>query len=195
MLDGRITMLQPCYHSNGEWEQWLPSKDGVVKIKPINFISGLYFAKQPAGENDVHINFIELIVKRALYRSSAHYFKGIIEDIYNLAACINKLNVFHKVWLEEKNLITNQFVTSEIEYLVKVSRSIYDLLQEIIVSTWSHVRFLTTEIGNKNLSKSFARMVYKSNELSISSEIAERYALPAILAEFYCRHGSFFLIG
>ncbi len=67
----------------------------------ISFQVYILQSSQPA-KNDVHINFIELIVKRALYRSSAHYFKGIIEDIYNLAACINKLNVFHKVWLEEK---------------------------------------------------------------------------------------------
>ncbi len=60
---------------------------------------------------------------------------------------------FIRFGLKRKNLITNQFVTSEIEYLVKVSRSIYDLLQEIIVSTWSHVRFLTTEIGNKKFIK------------------------------------------
>lgn len=192
-LTSRLVMLQPCYHSHGEWEQWLPSQEGLIKIKPIDFISGMYFSMQPADKNDFHLNFIELIVKRALYRGSAHYLKGILEDIYNLAACINKLNVFHKVWVKEKNLINNQFITSEIEYLVKVSRSIYDLLQEIIVSTWSHVKFVTTEIGHKNLTKSLQKMVFiRTMSFSLASEIAERYALPAVIAEFYCRNGIFF---
>ncbi|MGD9807767.1 MAG: hypothetical protein AB7E76_08000 [Deferribacterales bacterium] len=191
-LDSRFVMLQPCHHSNGKWEQWVPTSEGLIKLKTIDFISGCYFAKQPAGHKDVYIYFIEFLIKKALYKGSVHYFKGILEDIYNLSACINKLNVFHSVWLEDENMVTNQFVTSELEYLVKVSRSMYDLLQEIIVSTWSNIKFNDASLGHKKLPKSFAKMVYKNNQLSSAPEIAERYSLPALLAEFYYRNGTFF---
>ncbi|NMY39841.1 hypothetical protein HBN76_00855 [Pseudomonas sp. WS 5013] len=191
--DERIIPLQPCYLGNSEWESWVSTEQGLLPLKIVDVVDACYFSKQPAREGDVYIDFINLIMKRAYFKDLAHFEHGIIEDINNLSASITKINLFHEAWRAGNKKVTRRFVTTEIEYILKVCRSIFDLLQEVIMRIWSRFRYIDPNLKTKKLVKSFASMVLKDEKLSTTKQIAEKFLLPKPLAEFYNRNGSFFL--
>ena len=191
-LGDRVIPLQPCYLGNSKWESWIPTDKGIVHMKMIDVADASYFSKNPAKNSDIYIGFISLILKRAYYKDLVHFENGILEDINNLATSIVKINMFHEIWLKDKKRISSRFVTTEIEYIFKVCRSLFDLLQEVIQKIWSRFRYLDKKQETKKLQATFSKMVFKNNILSSSEEISNRYLIPSELANFYHRNGVFF---
>lgn len=191
-LDDRIIPLQPCYLGNSKWESWLPTEKGLFSLEMVNIHDGCYFSKSIAKDTDIHIRFISLIMKRAYFKELIHFEKGILEDINNLSASVSKINLFHTIWLENSNLVTRRFISTEIEYIFKVCRSLFDLLQEVIAKIWAKVKYSDPKLQSKKMQSTFSKMVYKSNKLSSSKEIESRYLIPTPLAQFYAKNGVFF---
>lgn len=133
-----------------------------------------------------------LIMKRAYFKDVVHFEHGIIEDINNLATSIIKINFFHDVWCHDNKKIDKRFVTTELEYIFKVCRSLFDLLQEVISKIWARFRYLDPNLKTKPLHSTFSKMVLKENKLSTSEEIKKRHSIPHELADFYHRNGRFF---
>lgn len=192
-IDERIAPLQPCYLGNSEWESWFSTEQGLLPMKIVDIVDACYFSKEPARDGDIYLNFINLIMKRAYFKDLAHFEQGIIEDINNLSASITKIDLFHEAWRAGNKKITRRFVTTEIEYILKVCRSIFDLLQEVIMRIWSRFKYIDPNLKTKRLMKSFASMILKDEKLSTTEQIAEKFLIPVPLAEFYNRNGSFFL--
>jgi len=191
-LDDRMIPLQPCYLGNSKWEMWLPTVKGLVSAKIYGMADGCYYSKKPANDSDVYIEFINLVMKRAYYNDLVHFESGILEDINNLATSATKVNLFHELWRKDNKLISHRFVTTELEYIFKVCRSLFDLLQEVIKKIWSRFKYIDPKLQTKNLKSTFSRMVLFNNKLSSAKDISARFKIPIQLAEFYERNGIFF---
>ncbi|MCF6255928.1 MAG: hypothetical protein L3J98_14015 [Gammaproteobacteria bacterium] len=191
-FDDRVIPLQSCYLGNSEWESWVPTKNGLLPMKIGDVVDACYFSKEPAAKTDVYIGFISLVMKRAYFKDLVHFENGILEDINNLTASIAKLDLFHEIWRSDSKKITRRFITTELEYIFKVCRSLFDLLQEVIAKIWSKFRYLDPSLKTKKLKTTFSKIVFFNNKLSTSQEIADRYLVPQLLADFYHRSGEFF---
>lgn len=192
-LDGRVVPLLPCYIGNAEWEMWFQVESELTRLPIVDVADGCcYFSSHPVDGADMHSSFISKIVKTAYWPDLVHFERGILEDILNLATSASKVNLFHELWLSDKNKVTSRYVTTELEYIFKVCRSLFDLLQEVIQKIWSRFQYIDSDKKTKKLKSTFSKMLYENNNLSSSEEIAEKYMLPQPLAEFYCRHGVFF---
>ncbi|OHZ03009.1 hypothetical protein [Salinicola sp. MIT1003] len=191
-FDGRVIPLQPCYHGNSNWESWIDIGGKLGPLKIVGVASASYFAKAPERETDIFLEFVNLIVKRAYYPDIAHFEEGIHEDINNLATCVEKINLFHEIWMSDKNRISSRYISTELEYIFKVCRSLFDLLQEVAMKLWKRFQYRDNSIDKKELKPSFAKMVYHDNKLITTEQIAAKYSIPVPLAAFYERKGAFF---
>lgn len=191
-VDERMIPLQPCYHGDSKWEMWLSGNDGLVSAKVHGMSDGCYYSKMPANKSDVYIEFINLVMKRAYYKDIVHFESGILEDINNLSTSVTKINLFHDLWREDSNSISHRYVTTELEYIFKVCRSLFDLLQEVIKKIWARFRYIDQTLRTKTLKSTFSKMVLCNNKLSTAADISTRFQIPIQLAEFYERNGVFF---
>lgn len=191
-LDDRIIPLQPCYQGDSKWEMWLPTVKGLVSAKINSMADGCYYSKKPASDSDIYIEFINLVMKKAYYNDLVHFENGILEDISNLSTSATKINLFHELWRKDNNLINGRFVTTELEYIFKVCRSLFDLLQEVIKKIWSRFKYIDPNLQTKHLKSTFSSMVLFDNKLSSARDISTRFKIPIQLAEFYERNGRFF---
>lgn len=191
-FDERVIPLQPCYLGESTWESWISTENGLLPFKVVDVIDACYFSKEPARNTDIYIGFINLIMKRAYFKELVHFENGILEDINNLSASVAKINTFHDMWRKDKDIISRRFITTELEYIFKVCRSLFDLLQEVIMKIWSRFQYIDTTLEVKKLAPKFSKMIFHNSQISTSQEIAERYLIPLPLAEFYERNGKFF---
>ncbi|PWQ97460.1 hypothetical protein [Leucothrix arctica] len=191
-FDDRVIPMQPCYLGESNWEAWISTEKGLLPMKVVDVADACYFSKEPASSTDIHIGFISLIIKRAYYKDLVHFENGILEDINNLSASVTKINLFHEIWRSDNKKVARRFVTTEMEYIFKVCRSLFDLLQEVIMKIWSRFKYIDTSLTTKKLKPTFSKMVFFDNKLSTAEELAERFQIPMALAEFYGRNGMFF---
>ncbi len=190
-LDGRAIPLLACLTDDDEWEWWVPLPDGLRRMQGGEPIEAYYFAKRPAKEGDAFIAFSEFMLKRAYFKDVVHFVRAITDDLHNLGASIAKLDLFHALWEHEKSSICRRYVSTELEYVFSVCRSMFDLLQEIIHRLWRRFEY-TDGTRKKTLRKSFADMVLHGDSLLSAKEIQEKYSIPNRLATFYHDQGLFF---
>jgi len=193
-LDGRIIPLQPGFNENNEWEMWLPGPTGLVKMQSTEPVESHYFAKDRVSEMDGYLDFSNCMLKRAYYPDVAYHIEAILDDLHNLGASVEKLELFFDDWQKEHSRVTRRFVSTELEYIFNVCRSMFDLLQLIIRKLWDRVRLLDEDENarKKQLKTSFAKMILTGDNLLSLDEIREKHFVPSLLAEFYYRQSGFF---
>jgi hypothetical protein len=92
----------------------------------------------------------------------------------------------------------SRFAYTELEYLIMLTRTVFDLLQEMISTVWvNHVQLLDQDAENRRRSRklptTFSRLVLRDKQDPRSaSEIESEFGLPRPLAEQYARVTSFF---
>lgn len=191
-FDGRRIPLQSCFNDEGEWEMWLPGPNGLIRMKGGEPVEGHYFAKNAVKEDDGFLAFSNFMLKRAYFNDVVSFVQAIMDDFHNLGASIDKLKLFHSLWIKDNSIISNRYVSTELEYIFKVCRSMYDLLQEIICRIWKRFRYIDENKKTKALKSSFAKMVLSGDKLFSVKEIEEKYLIPTPLAKFYHSQGNFF---
>jgi hypothetical protein len=152
----------------------------------------LYFGKQPAREDDGYSEFFNLILKRALWKDVSRYTFYILDDVYNLSASIEKIDLFHKIWINNNELIQSRFISTELEFIFITCRSLYDLLQKIAQSISSRVSYPDGS-RPQDLPDSFAKMALKGGKLKSPEQIVSDYGIHEPLVQFYNRQGDFFI--
>ena len=194
-LQDRTVPLFPLYENN-EWKMYVLTKDDFIKIKIIDISDGLYFGKQPILRDDLKLIFFNVMLKRANFKEKSKFVFYILDDIQNLSASVEKINLFYIMRKEIDSMILSKYVSTELEYIFKVSRSIYDLLQELITVIWNKFEYIdkTPEKKQfcKNCKTSFNSVIELNNKLSSIDELVNRHKIPYQLAEFYHNHGKFF---
>jgi len=190
--DGRVIPLQACFNDNKKWEWWIPGPEGLIKTQPTEIVEGYYFAKEPAKENDGFLAFSNFMLKRAYYNDVVIFVRGITEDFQNLGASIDKLNLFYSLSTKDGPSISTRYISTELEYIFKVCRSLFDLLQEIIYRIWKRLKYHDKSKKTKLLKQSFAKMILHNDNILTPEEIENKFFIPTALANFYYFQAKFF---
>jgi hypothetical protein len=197
-LQGRTVLLMPVW-DGANWNQWFDGPDGkLLKIQVVDAVRSNYLAKSAARQDDLHIPFVDLMWQRASWPTITKLILGICDDLHVMATIAAKLEHFHETRESIAQDLIGSFVRTEIEHLIIVARSIFDLLQEIVANLWNDgIQLLdpTAEAKRKQhrLHETFSKVVLKNEALRTAKEISDSYALPQTTSEMYAKHAPFFL--
>jgi hypothetical protein len=197
-LDGRSMLLMPLWDGT-TWNHWINGPDGqLIKIQVVDTIHSNYLAKTPAAEHDVCVAFVDFMWQRASWPEVVRLISGICDDFHLMATSAAKLEHFHEARESIDQTLIGSFVKTELEYLIVVARSVFDLLQEVIAHFWNErVRLLDHEAEairrRHKLPPEFARVALSNEIPRTAAEIIARYALPPVTAEMYAKHAPFFV--
>lgn len=179
------------FYVKGEWEAWMPwtpdRRLQKVKMWPAE---SDYFGDHPERETDQSFPLFHLLAQRSSYPELYKLSRGIWNDYQNLAASLGKLQLFFEASKSGQNV--TRYATTELEYVVYVCRGIFDLLQEIIAAHLKRIRFHDAGLKRRELPKSFADVIYKSNVRQTAEQIAGRYGLPIVLGQWYASTADLF---
>lgn len=196
-LEGRTVILVPVWDGSA-WTTWGPVDQGkLLKLTIIDVARSHYLAKAAAREEDVFIPFLEFLWQHMSWPAVAREVSGLAQDIHLMATSAAKLEHYYKARdIIGPDLITT-FVNSEIEHLLVVARSTFDLLQAALAHFWNdHVRLLddTKEKNRRQrpMPPTFSKVVLEREILRTAEQIAERYSVPVATAAMYAKHGPFF---
>ncbi|MFY3147954.1 hypothetical protein ACOTF6_06725 [Achromobacter xylosoxidans] len=190
-LDGR-SIASLSFYADGDWHLWVKTEAGLLRMKAWPS-EGFYFAVEPQSARDGYLQFLDFIAQHGNSRGVARPLKGIMDDFFNLGACLKKFDILLD-YAEGGQRSASRLVLTELEYLFSLCRSVFDLLQEVIAAQWNSVQLYDAAAKKRELPKSFSDMVLTSNRLRSVEEIASRFRIPQSLAEFYGRSGAFFLM-
>ena len=197
-LEGRAMLLMPLWDGAG-WNQWIETPDHrLIKMQIVDTIRSNYLAVSPAGPHDVWIAFVDFMWQRASWPEVVRLLNGICDDFSLMATSAAKLEHFHEARGSIDATLIGYFVKTELEYLIIVARSVFDLLQEVIAQFWNNrVKLLDPSAEavrrHHKLPPEFAKVALHNEIARTASEIVERYALPPTTAAMYAKHSSFFL--
>jgi hypothetical protein len=195
-LNGRIVTLLPFWDGK-EWHVWLPTEKGLQHIRPLDAAKGSYIAKNAARESDLYIPFVNLMWQRASYEDIAPLTFAICADFYNLSVSLEKLKHIFNTKHLIKSSNAGGFVANEIEYLLTVIRSIFDLLYEIVKLFWdNHTQLQDIDAEKKRksrtLPKKFSKFILDKEKPRTADELEKTFCIPAPLAQEFAKYGLFF---
>jgi hypothetical protein len=178
------------FYVGGCWHCWIPHGETLVKVT-MSPVDADYFGDVPERASDQCFALFNMIAQRTLDGQMIRHFRAMRNDYQGLSASLAKIRLFHQQ-RSQKEFGIPRFVQTEIEYLVTLCRSIFDLLQGLVRC---HVARLRVHNGPqpKQLPESFAHVVSKNEKELSASEIVARYDLPYPIAEWYARHSDFFM--
>ena len=195
--DGRSINLMP-YWDGTKWHVYFFHDGKAIPLQIVDVDASDYLAAAPQRSTDIRIPFAEIMWQRASFPDTTRFIRGILADFANFSASVSKLKFLHSKRTDIPNLIAS-YVKTELEYLLSLSRGVFDLLQELLSLLWtSHVMLLDPEKEKirkqRGMPISFADMVLKGQpSVFISAEeISKKWALPEVLAVAYTQAAPFF---
>lgn len=188
-LNGR-TLSTLSFHDGTEWHLWIPAGEQLIKMKGWP-AEGFYFSKQAENPSDVQLVFLEFIAQRACWPPVVPAFMGLRSDFFNITASLKKFDLLFEASKNHRTSMS-RLVTTELEYLFSLCRSVFDLLQEVIAAQWETVKLIDESVNKKHLPKTFSKIVLDGERLRDAEEVSTKYFVPRELAEFYARSASFF---
>lgn len=188
-LQGR-TLSSLCFHDD-DWKMWISAGDQLIQTRAWPAES-FYFARAPERQSDLCLQTLNFIAQRASFPELMKAFVGFQDDIFNVSASLAKIGLLHAHRDTNKHGI-GRMVTTEVEYILSVCRSMFDLLQEMVGHLWESIRLIDSTIRKKALKDSFTDMILQSGKPASATQISERFGLPPALADVYVRHSEFFL--
>lgn len=188
-LEGRPIPVHS-FHDGNRWHEWIPLGNGLLQPLQIHdAIEVVYLAEKPVCASDAYLSFVDFIYKYVQNKDTHSFIHAITSDIFNLSASLKKIDL---LGISEDLGGSKRLVTTELEYLFLLCRSMFDLLQEIILRIWDTVHLIDTSIKKKQLPSSFRKVVLKDNIIRTSQEIQERFGLSPAIAKWYSDCAPFF---
>lgn len=179
------------FYVKGEWHLYVwNGKDKFINLRGTPIEAG-YLGDAPERPSDQCFPLFNLIAQKASFKEMHMFAGGIWEDFQNLATSLAKIDLFFET-SKIKGKETNRFVATEIEYIVGVCRSIFDLMQEMLSQYWERIALHDKSITKKQLPKSFASVLFSSSKLRTGEQIAHKYGLPATFANWYLTNAKHF---
>jgi len=180
-----------CFYVKGEWHLYLwDEKEKFIKI-PGTPAQADYFGDAPERPSDQCFPLFNFIAQKASFRDMHMFAVGIWEDFQNLATSLAKLDLFFETSKSEGKE-TARFVATEIEYIIGVCRSVFDLMQEMVSRHWQRIELHDKSIKKSQLPSSFANVLFSSNTLQTEEQIAQKYGLPSTFANWYLSNAKIF---
>jgi hypothetical protein len=188
-LSGRLFPLLPYFnHTESRWRIWI-FNGRLLEMKGQPVESG-YFSNQAVTENDAHLAFMEFWLSRANFASLSHFIKGIETDVINLSALISQIQM---ISISDGKVFDKSRLTAiSIEYALIVTRSIYDLLQEINQKLFKMCRREDGKAFCKDMPDSFAKVVFDGEKVRSHQEISNKYNLPECFGQWYIKASNHF---
>lgn len=188
-LEGRSIPLHS-FHDGNRWNLWVPLENGLLQpLQVHDCVEMVYLASKPIRGSDAYLQFVDFIYKHVDIKHTRSFIAALTSDIFNLGASLRKLDLLRA--LEDRDG-KSRLVTTELEYLLLLCRSMFDLLQEIISRIWNTVRLLDTSIKKRKLPGSFRKVVLYNDIIQSPHEIQKRFGLSPALARWYSECASFF---
>jgi len=180
------------------WHLWMPGPQGFFEVKPIDTVEVAYVAQTPAEKSDLYIPFVEFMWQRASFPEICPLIRAICEDFHNMGTSVAKLRHFFQARKALGAVHIARFATTELEYLVILSRTIFDLLQEAVASIWQRrISLSDPELEKRRkghkLPDTFSKMVLRDKQsLRTLEEIERKFTVPSQLASEYAKYAPFF---
>jgi len=186
-LNGREVPFHPL-HDGAKWHLWIVNNDKLIPITAIP-VESCYFSTATVGEHDLYVLFLDFLQQRAMWPDVARFVNGIEADVRNAGASLAKVRLIY----DFAPLDASRMIVTEIEYVFLTCRSIFDLMQEIMVRLWDKVRLKDSTIKKAQLPSSYRKMVLREDKPMSAEEIAQRFGLPTEIAVIYAASTPFFL--
>jgi hypothetical protein len=196
-LQGRTMLLMPVW-DGAAWNMWVDAPPGqLIKVQIVEPIRSNYLATVPADKYDLQIPFVDFMWQRASWPGVARQIMGICHDFHQLATIAVKLEHLHEARGSiDANLLTS-FVQGEVEQLIIVARSIFDLIQEITAHFWNDRIMLLDPAAEairrqRKMPDTFAKIALNGDLPRTPAEIAQRYGVPPRASAMYAKNTPFF---
>jgi hypothetical protein len=176
----------------GAWRTWAPVEGPGRQVVEIQAwpAESFYYGRVAEKPSDFESDFLTFLAQRVNFRGLAPYLTAIQDDVMNLSTALAKMDLIYRSGSSHDG--SNRMAATEVEYILLVCRSLFDLLQELLAKLWSKVTLIDPTAKKKALKDTFSKMVLFDNKLLSPAEIAARYALPPMLADCYARHAPMF---
>ena len=189
-LGGRFLCTSTFY--DGSWRTWLAIEEDGRKLIEVQAwpAESFYFGTQPEQPSDICSAFLTFVAQHANFDGFYPPFSAIQDDLFNLSASLAKLDLIHAAG---EKAGASRMAATEVEYILLVCRSIFDLLQELVAKLWKTIKLADGTVKAQQLKKTFSDMTLADNKLRPAAQISAQYGLPMIIAECYARHAPMFL--
>lgn len=197
-LGDRKFILMPLW--DGEyWRQWIPNEAGnLIEIKVVDLVRSNYVSKKAASQDDLWIPFVDFMWQRANWPEIYPYISTLCDCFHKIGTSLEKINHFFQHEEIIRNDSLTPFVNTELEYIIIMTRSVFDLLQEAISKIWNgRIQLLDSDAHSLKIGRampgSFSKLILREKFIFRSSgELVEKYALPEDIAEVYLKNAEFF---
>lgn len=196
-LDGRTVNLMPLWDGT-HWHMWFDTEMGLIAGKIVDTTEVDYVSKSAARSTDLFIPFVHIAWQQCSWREVCPLIIAINQDFHNMGTSVAKLKHFQLFKRSIGDRGAHKFALTELEYLVTLCRTTFDLLQEMIAWIWKNkVQLLDRSAEAFRLAhplpKTFSKMVLREKErVKSATEIEAQFGLPLLLAEQYAHAAPFF---
>jgi hypothetical protein len=189
-LGGRVVPGHALWNGKS-WSMWIPGPHHLIQMSA-EPVEAYYYATAPEHADDARFRFLEFFQQRIFWPDIVPFVEGLYSDVLNAGATISKLRLIFD-HADRNSHDSARMVASEIEYVFLNCRSMFDLLQQIMLKLWKKVELRDPSLQKRNLPDSYRRMVMQDEQPMSSGQIAERWALPDAIAETYATSAQFFV--
>src|SRR6185295_961832 len=194
--DGRSVPLQPFFDAGvGDWHLYVPhANNSLIRLAGGESVSGSYLALRAADpDRDLPFPLGTLIIRSLSFAGTLTALGHLENDVHRCAAILEK---YQLIWenRHSSERAAGLLIESELEYLVMLLRSLYDLLQGVIRDLSQRFRRIDNPArrGIQRLPDSFADVVMKDSVILETPAIAQRLRMPEPLAAWYHGEAHFF---
>lgn len=176
----------------GRWQSWVYDGSSVIPMPMTELVIGLYFAKERHSINDLDLSFIAVAVQHLCTPDLIRLSEYITNDIQMVATTLAKIRFAFKARSEIGDGVT-KFVEADLEYLLTICRSLFDLVNMYIGRLYD--RYITSPPGASPINRlpdSFAKVVLSGGKQLSSEDISKKYGLPEPLSVAYSGASGFF---
>lgn len=191
--EGRTIWLGPVYKGNQQWEICFPTENKLISIPAFDCSQTVYLGQEKAIELDTENELVSLIIQHLNSSQNMKCLTPIIDDLYNFETIKQKIE--HYKSCDSLKGHVNHFVITDLEYLIFVLRSFYDLNFNIAKSVLSQMINLQTneKIIKGKLPGSFRKIILKDNsKVFTAEEMFEKWGIPLWLGNVFASQKEFF---
>jgi hypothetical protein len=186
--DGRIVFLLPYYDAEArDWVLNLPvAKNQLGRLAGGEPVVSSYLATRPANPSTDYPFMLGTFVAQHLsFQGVAGALSRIEADIYQFCAVLEKYHLIAEH--SRKRQFVELLYASELEYLVVLVRSVYDLLQKLSKHAAALVHSLDAPRRRliADLPDRFSQIVLHGDQPVTAEGITKKFGLPGPLAKFY----------
>lgn len=195
--DGRTVFLLPYYDvEEDDWYLYLPVRPGELgRIGGGESVTGAYFSTSEAAASDVFFPLGTLVTQYISFPGVVGAWQELLHPVFQLCCVLEKYELFAK-HKPEAPLSVSHLASAELEYLLVVVRSIYDLVQKLAKHAASYVvnpEDLETKLM-QDLPGTFSQVVLHGDRLRKSEEIQETWGVLEPIADFYAAEAPHFAL-